>query len=341
MKIIAFVLRILIFVFCADAVTAQNHRIMFYNTENFFDIQNNPRTRDDEFTPSGARHWTKVRYATKLKNIAKVITRLGKGNFPLIIGLAEVENENVIRDLIRKTLLREGNYAYIHHESPDLRGIDVALLFSEKEVCLSAKKFITLNLAKKNIRSFSREILYAKLRFVKSHHDLHIFVCHFPSKRGGVRATEWKREIAARTLRRQIDSIQKADSREARILVMGDMNCRANEKVIREVLNVRTMESMPDPAVLYNTGSRFERKNVGTYKFRGKWELLDHIFVTGNLLCDDAEVRVGVMQIFSEDFMIEKDKKHYGFRPRPTYSGMRYRGGCSDHFPVYVDVYLK
>ena len=230
-------------------VVAQDHcRIMFYNVENLFDTADDPSTADDEFTPRGKKHWTKAKYTDKLLKIAEVIDSVGDKELPCIVGLAEVENRWVLEDLTQKTALADGNYGIVHQDSPDRRGIDVALLYRKDCFELLEADFLRLSFPEDTtIRT--RDILYAS--GVLDSDTLHFFVCHFPSMIGGEKQSEWRRERAASTVRHKVDSLLAVQSR-AGIVIMGDLNGKANTPA-QNVLGTKSSDKKPRCKDLYNT----------------------------------------------------------------------------------------
>ena len=312
---------------------------MFYNVENFFDTRDDPRTADEEFTPRGDMRWTRARYETKLLHVAKTVRAVGGRELPVLVGLAEVENRRVLNDLVRRTSLAEGNYGIAHRDSPDTRGIDVALLYRRDCFRVADSAFLTVPLSSSET---TRDILYCKGVFA-GRDTLHCFVCHFPSMRGGERQSEWKRIAAATVLRRKIDSVQRRCPTAA-IIVMGDFNGTFDTPAQR-ALRTHSPEppatghtSRPD-TLLYDTGHHLKRKNQGSYRYGGRWQLLDHILVSGSLLNGQRGLRASSrLTVFAADFLLETDRTSFGRKPSRTYSGPRYLGGYSDHLPVFIDL---
>ena len=313
----------------------QEERIVFYNVENLFDTYDDPLTRDDDFTPRGTKHWTKARYMMKLRKLAEVVDSIGGGRWPLVVGLAEVENRKVLEDFVGKTVLSAGDYGFIHQDSPDVRGIDVALLYRKQEAEVLASAFLRVPFPEDSaIRT--RDVLYAKLLVRQD--TLHFFVCHFPSMLGGEKRSEWKRERAASVVRWHVDSLFRLNPAAA-IIVMGDLNGKADTPA-QKILRTKNPDKRIKRAELYNTGYYLLRKNYGSYRYRGNWQTIDHIIVSGGLLdggsCCVAEHR---MTVFSAPFLLEEDKSYFGYKPCPTYRGPRYIGGPSDHLPVFIRLY--
>lgn len=326
-----------IWLFCSLALLARDHqyRIVFYNVENLFDTKDDPRTSDEEFTPRGSNRWTESRYKNKLSKIAETVSRTGGKEFPFFVGLAEVENRRVINDLIKQTALLPGNYGLVHHDSPDSRGIDVAFLYRKSFFKPLQTAFFEVTFPTDTTVK-TREILYVSgLLGVDT---LHFFVCHFPSMYGGEKKSEWKRIRAAQVLRHKMDSVRKKNP-VAKIVVMGDFNGKADTDA-QKVLGIRSSgQEKYIGNALYNTGYYLLFKEYGSYRYRGVWQTLDHILVSGSLLNARRGLRADKrLSVFSAPFLLEEDKKHSGGKPRPTYRGPIYIGGYSDHLPVYIDL---
>ena len=263
-----------------------------------------------------------------------MLNGLGAGKFPLLIGLSEVENRNVVSDLVNKTVLADGNYSIVHADSPDTRGIDVALLYRKDSFRLLHNAFFPVHLKSGET---TRDILYCE-GILAPNDTLHVFVCHFPSMRGGEAKSEWKRVKAASVVRQKVDSIQDIHPR-AMILILGDLNGRANTSA-QKTLKTRNPESGTiESENFYNTGYYLLGKNYGSYRYKGEWQTLDHIIVSGNLLNGEAGLQVSRrMGIYDADFLLEEERGTFGVRPKPTYRGPHYIGGYSDHLPVFIDL---
>lgn len=309
-------------------------RVVFYNVENLFDTRKDSLKADDDFTPRGKMYWTSERYQRKILHISGALLAAGEDTLPTIIGLAEVENRQVLFDLTRKTGLADGDYGIVHEESPDHRGIDVALLYRKGVFRELECKFFPVKLEKGET---TRDILYCK-GILEERDTIHFFVCHFPSMRGGEVRSEWKRVRAASVVKGKVDSIQFRCPK-ALVVIMGDMNGRANTRA-QQVLGTRNADEREIiSSDLYNTGYYLLGKPRGSYRFRGEWQTLDHIIVSGTLLDGKQGMRATRrMGVLSSDFLMEEEKGTFGKRPKPTYRGPRYVGGYSDHLPVYIDL---
>ena len=314
-----------------------NFRLMFYNVENLFDTLDEPDKDDNDFLPEGAMRWTPGRYQNKLNNIAKVITSAGEWDTPALVGLCEVENEKVINDLTKYSPLRKANYRYVVTNSPDTRGIDVALLYQRDKFRYLSHKNYTIKFPY-NSRKYTRDILHITGQ-VSTQDTLDVFVCHFPSRRAGESESEADRIFVASVLKAKSDSLIKI-RKNACIVIMGDFNDEPSNRSISQTLKAQPVSKDIVSHNLYNLFSSFEkRKNTGSYKFQRDWNMLDQIIVSGNLIIGDRSIKVlpNTANIFSRDFMLTDDKTNGGKRPKKTYHGRRHEGGYSDHFPVLVD----
>jgi len=327
-----------IFILLYFPVSGQtNFRVMFYNTENFFDTLDEPGKNDNEFLPEGAMHWTVGRYQNKLNNIAKVITSAGEWDTPALVGLCEVENDKVIKDLTQYSPLRKMNYRYIITNSPDPRGINVALLYQRDKFKYLEYKTYKIRFPH-NAYKHTRDILHVTGQ-ISARDTLDVFVCHFPSRRGGEKDSEADRVYVASVLKARCDSLIRI-RKNACILIMGDFNDEPSNRSISQVLYAQPVSNDITRRNLYNLFSPFEkRKNTGSYKYQRQWNMLDQIIVSGNLIAGDRSIRVlpQTATIFHRDFMWVDDKTYGGKRPKKTYQGRKHEGGYSDHFPVLVD----
>jgi predicted extracellular nuclease len=309
---------------------------MFYNVENLFDVVDEPNKQDDEFTPEGSRHWNNYRYYKKLNNLAKVITSAGEWETPVLIGMCEVENDKVVKDLTCYSLLKKMDYRYVITESGDARGIDVALLYQRDRF-----KYLYHNCIRiffpENPQKKTRDILHVTGEIITGD-TLDVFVCHFPSRRGGEFESEPDRMYAASVVRDKADSLTTFRS-NANILIMGDFNDEPSNKSMSETLRAK-WNGKSDKGELYNLFLPVEAKSrIGSFKFRDQWNFLDQIIVSGNLLKSDHSFHVlpETAAIFQANFLLTDDVTYGGERPKKTFHGYKYEGGYSDHLPVFVD----
>lgn len=308
-------------------------RIGFYNVENLFDTKNEPKKKDEEFLPKGKNQWTNDRYQEKLDHIAKVIDHMGQ---PGIMGLCEVENKEALQALINKKAIKDAKYAYIHQDSPDMRGIDAALLYSKDEYKLVNKNFIRINFPKSVVEDYTtRDIIHATLKNNNKEY-IHVFVCHWPSRRGGIKESEPKRVYVAQQVRKEIDKIFK-EYNNNHVIVLGDLNDEPSNKSVDQVLSAKPLISKPKREQLYNLVYDFHKQGYGSYSYRGAWNMLDHIIVSGSLI-DGKKTEVKNTKIFNRDFMLFYHRKSSEYRPNRTFSHGKYYGGYSDHLPVYAEI---
>jgi len=317
---------------------SQNVRIVFYNVENLYDPYDDSTKMDEEFTVSGAKHWTYGRFQVKLNHLSKTLLAIGEYEPPAIVGLCEVENRYVLNKLIFQTPIKKFKYKMIHNDSPDLRGVDVALLYRPEKFFLLSWKCIRVSFPF-DPSAQTREILMVKGRVFESD-TIILFVNHWPSRRGGHLESQPRRNIVAGLLRSAIDSVIRTDS-QPNIIIMGDFNDEPDKISLSQVLGARphTGDSNPDELInlMYSKKNRW---NEGTIKYQGQWSIFDQFIVSGNLVrtVGRTQFMYAEAYIFKDDFLLEKDDRHIGEKLKRTYAGPRYLGGFSDHLPIYLDL---
>lgn len=336
----AIALAFLILVGMPKGFSQNDLRIMFYNVENLFDTIDNPLKGDDDFLPQGFMRWTSWKYWEKLRNITRVITAVGEMQSPALVGLCEVENDSVMVDLTRRSPLRNQGYEYLITDSPDERGINVALLYQRHQFKLLDKAEYEIRRTRPNSRP-TRNILHAVGELI-SGDTLDVLVAHLPSRSGGIKETEAARVESARVLRQKTDSILATRS-APRCIIMGDFNNPPDSKVLLTILGANTPAPPYQDHMYYNLCLHLSGNNeAGTYKYQGRWEVIDQFIVSGELLNDESNVHVnGQVRIFNADFLHEEDHQYYGRKPFRTSTGPRYLGGFSDHLPIYLDLTVK
>ena len=291
------------FLFAREPLT-----IISYNVENLFDCEHDTLKNDSSFLPDGLHHWTYYRYYTKLDRIAQVVVNIAGWESAALVGLCEVENARCLRNLCYQ--LKCFHYKYVHYESADERGVDVALLYDSMKVRVLHSKPLHVDLRGDK----TRDILYVCAE-VYGQDTLHAMVCHLPSNLGGSGATDWKRQLAKQVIQQQIDSILLLQ-KDAKIVVMGDMNCAPKD-------DLKGMSNM-----MIDLG----KEGKGTHKYRGMWSCLDQFYVSSTLKTTANSM------IFSPEWLLEEDSKYLGDQPTRTYVGYRYHGGYSDHLPIVLKV---
>lgn len=324
------------------AQTRGDVRLMFYNTENFFDTEKDSINNDGDYTPDGKYHWTPEKYRHKLTNIYKVIASVGGWQPPEIIGLSEIENRHVLEDLLQKTPLSKFQYEIVHFDSPDLRGIDVALLVRSDKARLLSGKPIYIQFPGEPQRK-TRNILLAKL-LIAGMDTLNVFVNHWPSRRGGEIESEKYRICVASILRNSVDSVL-ANNPKSKIIIMGDFNDDTDNTSILETLRAgKPSQHRFINDQLYNLTSTSDLSlKKGTYCYMGNWQTFDQIIVSGNLLAAKHGIitKPDSYHVFSAEFLLQTDERYAVMKPFPTYAGLKYLGGFSDHLPVYLDLFIK
>lgn len=308
-------------------------RVMFYNVENMFDPREDSITADEEYQPTGMRGWTSGRLKQKQINISKVILAVGGWDPPDLIGVCEVENFSVLYGLTNYTALKNFGYKIIHFDSPDARGIDVALLYRTDRFKVLYSKPIPIRFPF-DTASRTRDILFVK-GVVCRLDTINILVNHWPSKFGGAMATIPRRNYLASVVRHISDSLLKINP-GANILIMGDLNESPFEEGVSKVLRAKMdTTDLVEPNDLYNMlGGVGLSWNKGTIKFREEWEAIDHMIVSRPLL---SHTTPHSLQIFNAPFLLQDDEAWFGKKPFRTYYGSKYIGGYSDHLPVYMD----
>lgn len=297
---------------------AQSFTFVELNCENLFDCRHDSLKQDMEFMPDGVRHWTRTKYWRKLNHIGQDILSCSD-KLPDLVTLVEVENDTVLHDLTRRSLLRNAGYDYLMTQSADVRGIDVALLYqpaSFRPICYEHVGVVPL----KDMRP-TRDILYVKGEVITGD-TLHIMVVHAPSRYGGELETRPFRMQVVRTLAATIDSVRNY-SPEARIVVAGDFNATANDQSLRYLRDCGLINATLDAHGTHGAPAN--------YRYQGTWEQIDHILVSPSL-------RPFVTSSFVNDlpFLLEEDRQHGGLKPFRTFNGYRYQRGFSDHLPLVV-----
>jgi hypothetical protein len=315
-----------------------HYRLMFYNVENLFDTKDEPDKQDDEFLPDGDRFWTRDRLNDKLTSLYKAIAATGMWEPPEIIGMCEVENREVLQLLIRQTPLGQFPYRIVHRDSPDRRGIDVALMIRTDKVSVLDSTFHQL-VFPPDTSSATREIVYAKTLILTD--TLHVFANHWPSRLGEAEA-ERNRFLAGQYLRSLTDSILDVNPL-AKIVIMGDFNDEPGDRSLTEGLGA-FLDTLSSHGKLYNMMSGFyPASGFGTIKYREQWSVFDQFIVSRSLLDNQGGLYTGpgFAGILREEFLLEPDERYGGSRPFRSYDGFRYRGGFSDHLPVLLDLWFR
>lgn len=342
MKFVSLLFPILLSLSCTAQSTTEAQAttgIMFYNLENLFDTIDDPNTDDRIFLPDADRQWNTEKYEKKLQQMARVIAE-GANGLPMIVGLCEVENASVLNDLITEPALKNGHYQYIHFDSPDERGIDVALLYNAKLFNLKTSKAIPVHLMQNDTVDHTRDILVVAGTVRGSDDVLQFFINHWPSRSEGEEASAWKRGEAAVTLKTAVDSVRK-NLKDPHIIIMGDFNDTPFDKSISTILGAVPEGGNYAADALIDLMADDQQNGKGSYNYKGKWQALDQIIVSPNLLDGKgADVNAAEAAWVKKEWMMFTHPS-YGESPNRTYSGTKWYGGFSDHLPVYVPLTVK
>ena len=307
----------------------------FYNLENLFDYEDDPDIRDEEYMPDSEKAWDEVKYATKLNHMAKVISEIGTKYTPdgaAVLGVCEIENKRVLEDLVLESSISDRKYKIVHFDSPDRRGIDVGLLYQEKYFKFKNANSYALNMPfNEDYKTRDQLVVTGEM----DGEDVSFIVAHWPSRRGGSKASEPNRIEAGKLGRRIIDSLF-ADNPDAKIVLMGDLNDDPNNVSVTEYIKAKGKQAKLDRGDLYNTLYKSWKSGNGTLAYRGTWNLFDQIIISQSFL---EEHSTGYMfhkaEIFKKKYMIQQEGNYAGY-PLRTFAAGQYTNGYSDHFPTYI-----
>lgn len=299
------------------------------NCENLFDCQHDSLKQDEAFMPSGLYHWTPSRYWKKINNIGKEIIACGElqdGSYrmPDLVALCEIENDSVMRDLTKRSILRNAGYEYIMTNSPDLRGIDVALMYSP----LSFQPIESYPIRVQPLKDMrpTRDILYVKGRTAEDD-TLNIFVVHAPSRSGGEFETRPHRALVIDRLMGSIDSLCHHQP-SADIIIAGDFNDFSTDKNLQKLCQGSLTEA--------SATAKGRNGALGTYKFHGEWNSLDHVFVSRGVLEQMVSCHIG-----DAEFLLTDDDEYGGKRPFRNINGVKWQNGFSDHLPLILHLDIR
>ena len=310
----------------------------FYNFENLFDTKDDPQNRgDDEFLPTSGKNWDQKKYEDKLSRLAEVVSELGTELTPdgvAILGVAEVENRQVLEDFTQQTKVKDRNYQVIHFDSPDHRGIDVGLLYNPKYFEPRVSKAIPIKTLGSNGDSLrTRDILYVEGNLDGD--TVHILVNHWPSRSGGEAASSHLREFVASVNKAKLDSISKVNP-DPKVFIIGDLNDDPINPSISKVLNAQKKIKKTKPRGLYNPMYAFYQQGIGSNAWRDSWNLFDQIILSHGLIDKKANgYRYYRANVHNKKYLTQTFGQYQGY-PFRTWVGNTYLGGYSDHFPVYV-----
>ena len=336
MKKITFLVSLFLvcFGFSISAQTTPNKAIIgFYNLENLFDTINDPIKNDEQFLPHGDYQWTSERYLHKLDRLSQVIADLARLDGGLVVlGVSEVENEQVLLDLCATERLKPYGLKVCHHESPDRRGVDVSFLYNPKRFHIIDTASFPLIVP--NQPEFISRDQWLMTGILDNTDTLYILVNHWPSKSGGEKRSLPGR-IAAGNLSHEIAANIFAKHPGAKFILLGDLNDTPDSKAIMECLGTKTNTKNLQPGDLFNPMWKMYRDGIGSYAYRDSWEMLDNIVVSGGLVYPSKGYKYISAHVFRKDYLFTKSGAYMGY-PYRMFAGGVYQGGYSDHLPVYI-----
>ena len=323
--------------FGQNVVAGNELTFMFYNTENFFDTENDSLTNDEEFTPDADRRWNPARLHSKAERLAKVILAAGKWNSPVVVGLCEVEDLRVLELLTKNEPLSRFQYKIVHKDSPDARGIDVALLYRPE--FFRPFDYQAIPVIDPTDKSFKTRDILEVNGVLNGCDTLHIFVNHWPSRYGGIMETLRYRSLAAETLKRSVLNLFSRYPK-AKIICMGDFNDTPTDDSLAKILEAKQSDNQKLKGELINLSSGWISGEIQTIKSKYSWEIFDQFIVSDYFLDENRCFVFREAEIFKAGFLLESDTKFGGVKPKRTYIGFKYQEGFSDHLPVLLRVKL-
>jgi hypothetical protein len=315
------------------------YKVVFYNLENLFDIYDDPETHDEEFTPESVKQWNEIKYQKKLTNMERVLFDIAAINkdYPVVIGVSEIENRTVLEDLISQPKLKGANYRICHYDSPDARGVDVAFLYRADVFKLEGSDNIKLNVPElPNFRTRDLVVMWGTIEG----EPFYFLVSHWPSRLGGKEASQFKRDACAKQIREIKDSLLK-ENPATKVVVMGDFNDDATDASLVKVMGAKGKVKDLEKGDFFNPYFQMLRAGLGTLAYQDMWNLFDNICVTENLVnAEKGKLRLIKGQkyygnIFTRPYMLQQEGQYKGY-PLRTFVTNNFQNGFSDHFPVYI-----
>lgn len=323
---------------CTQNNNSNNYQVAcvgFYNVENLFDTINTPDVNDEDFTPKGSYKWDSKKYYEKLDRLAEVISLIGAEHSPdgpAILGLAEVENKAVVYDLTQQERIKARGYLIVHYDSPDKRGIDVALIYQPKYFKVESSSTHTLRIPEKD-NFYTRDMLLVSGQFMGER--MHFMVAHWPSRRGGEKRSSPLREAAGLLAKTIVDSILLAEGPNAKVVFMGDLNDDPVNKSVRVNMNAKSQVTKVEAGTMFNPFEELFKKGIGTLAWQDAWNLFDQILMTPAFVLQKEGFYFHKAVVFNKAFLMQKDGRFKGY-PWRSFAGGSYLAGYSDHFPSYV-----
>ena len=335
------VLMLCMALFTVASLSAQDkpYSVVFYNLENLFDIYNDPETHDDEFTPQGVKQWNETRYQKKLYNMERVLFDIAtqQKEYPIVIGVSEIENRSVLEDLISQPKLKGANYRICHYDSPDARGVDVAFLYRPDVFKIQGSDNIKLHVeGLPNFRTRDLVVMWGTIE----DEPFYFLVSHWPSRLGGKEASQFKRDACAKQIREIKDSLLR-ENPATKVIVMGDFNDDATDDSVVEVMGAKGKVKELESGDFFNPYNEMLRAGLGTLAYQDEWNLFDNICVTENLV-NAERGKLKILKgkkyygnIFTRPYMLQLEGQYKNY-PLRTFVTNNFQDGYSDHFPVYI-----
>lgn len=321
----------------SQAVNAQNYEIAavgYYNLENLFDTIDSENVRDSEYLPNSKKQWNTERYYYKLDNMARVLSEIATDKTPdglAVFGVSEIENRFVLEDLVKREALKDRNYQIVHYNSPDRRGIDVALLYNPEYFELTNSYSAPFVDADTNFKTRDQLVVSGLLKG----EEVHFQVNHWPSRSGGEKRSRPKRNAAGKLARSLADSLI-AINPNAKVMIMGDLNDDPTNQSVAKFLKASGKKEKLKDGYFYNPFHNLYNKGIGSLAYRDSWNLFDQIILTPALVSENKDTwSYYKAKVFKKNYMINQSGKYKGY-PKRTHAGGRFQGGYSDHFPVYM-----
>jgi hypothetical protein len=332
-------LSIIVFLALNISLIAQDQYKMvavgFYNLENLFDTENDTSINDEDFLPEGKMAWNKERYAEKLANMAYVISQIGTDHTKSglsIFGVAEIENRRVLEDLVKEPSIASRNYKIVHFNSPDWRGIDVALIYNPSHFIPTDSVSVPLLVYDEGKREYTRDILMVK--GLLDGEEIYFLVNHWPSRRGGEEISAYKRNKGAQTCREIIDSLGTINP-NAKVIVVGDLNDDPTSISIKNFMKAKYSKKDLSQGDVFNPMGEYYRRGIGSNAYKDSWSLFDQMMFSWGLTNEKSEgYHFQKAYVFNKQFLVQQSGQFKGY-PFRTFSFDTYQGGYSDHFPVY------
>ena len=341
MKRLLLILPVMLLMVASASAQDKPYMVAFWNLENLFDIYDDPETHDEEFTPDGVKQWNEIKYQKKLSNIERVLFAIAaiQRDYPIVIGVSEIENRSVLEDLVSQPKLAGANYRICHYDSPDARGVDVAFLYRADVFKLQGSENIKLEVAElPDFRTRDFVVMWGTIE----DEPFYFLVSHWPARLGGKEASQFKRDACASQIRAIKDSLL-AENPATKVIVMGDFNDDATDSSIVETMGAKGKTKDLEKGDFFNPFNQMLRAGHGTLAYQDMWNLFDNICVTENLI-NDEEGKLHLVKgsgnkfwgnIFHRPYMFQQEGQYKGY-PLRTFVTNNFQNGFSDHFPVYI-----